>query len=181
MSMFRMDFTGRGKPENDGDGGSAGLPVFQRVRGGAGNQRGQKRREWRLTAHRAALADKDQDSFPANTGSPALPPSPSFSGFPLQRESDPPHTFPGSMLEMIDVFLGQVEEAEFMELLPQLRMAFAYFTPAETDKAWAPRPSSCALTAGPSLAAPCLVPACAILLDRSKAPSFDTSPARDAP
>ena len=37
-------------------------------------------------------------------------------------------------LEMIDVFLGQVEEAEFMELLPQLRMAFAYFTPAETDK-----------------------------------------------
>ena len=39
-----------------------------------------------------------------------------------------------SMLEMIDVFLGQVEEAEFMELLPQLRMAFAYFTPAETDK-----------------------------------------------
>ncbi|MDE7183959.1 MAG: hypothetical protein K2O40_05660 [Lachnospiraceae bacterium] len=38
------------------------------------------------------------------------------------------------MLEMIDVFLGQVDEADFMELLPQLRMAFAYFTPAETDK-----------------------------------------------
>lgn len=37
-------------------------------------------------------------------------------------------------LEMMDMFLGQVEEEEFMELLPQLRMAFAYFTPAETDK-----------------------------------------------
>ena len=38
------------------------------------------------------------------------------------------------MLERIDVFLGQVNAVEFMELLPQLRMAFAYFTPAETDK-----------------------------------------------
>ncbi len=38
------------------------------------------------------------------------------------------------MLERIDVFLGQVDAVEFMELLPQLRMAFAYFTPAETDK-----------------------------------------------
>ncbi|MDE6915463.1 MAG: hypothetical protein K2P39_01515 [Lachnospiraceae bacterium] len=38
------------------------------------------------------------------------------------------------MLEGIDAFLGQVDEEEFMELLPQLRMAFAYFTPAETDK-----------------------------------------------
>ena len=38
------------------------------------------------------------------------------------------------MLERIDVFLGQVDAEEFMELLPQLRMGFAYFTPAETDK-----------------------------------------------
>lgn len=37
-------------------------------------------------------------------------------------------------LEMLDRFLGQVDEGEFMELLPQLRLAFAYFTPAETDK-----------------------------------------------
>ncbi len=39
-----------------------------------------------------------------------------------------------TMLEMMDVFLGQVDEEEFMALLPQMRMAFAYFTPAETDK-----------------------------------------------
>ncbi len=38
------------------------------------------------------------------------------------------------MLAIIDTFLGEVDEAEFMELLPQLRMAFAYFTPGETDK-----------------------------------------------
>ncbi|MDE5698420.1 MAG: hypothetical protein K2I96_13590 [Lachnospiraceae bacterium] len=38
------------------------------------------------------------------------------------------------MLVMIDAFLGEVDEMEFMELLPQLRMAFAYFTPSETDK-----------------------------------------------
>lgn len=38
------------------------------------------------------------------------------------------------MLERIDAFLGQVEAEEFMELLPQLRMAFAYFTPAEINK-----------------------------------------------
>jgi len=38
------------------------------------------------------------------------------------------------MLVMIDTFLGEVDEAEFMELLPQLRMAFAYFAPSETDK-----------------------------------------------
>lgn len=37
-------------------------------------------------------------------------------------------------LAMIDTFLGEVDGAEFMELLPQLRMAFAYFAPAETDK-----------------------------------------------
>ena len=35
---------------------------------------------------------------------------------------------------MLDTFFGQVEEGEFMELLPQLRMAFTYFTPAETDR-----------------------------------------------
>lgn len=38
------------------------------------------------------------------------------------------------MLAIIDTFLGEVDEAEFMELLPQLRMAFAYFTPGETDQ-----------------------------------------------
>lgn len=36
-------------------------------------------------------------------------------------------------LKMMDEFLGQVAEKEFMELLPELRMAFAYFTPRETD------------------------------------------------
>ncbi len=40
----------------------------------------------------------------------------------------------GRILEMLDTFFGQVEEGEFMELLPQLRMAFTYFTPAETDR-----------------------------------------------
>lgn len=40
----------------------------------------------------------------------------------------------GKILEMLDVFFGKVEEKEFMELLPQLRMAFTYFTPGETDK-----------------------------------------------
>ncbi|MDE7478524.1 MAG: hypothetical protein K2M91_11340 [Lachnospiraceae bacterium] len=38
------------------------------------------------------------------------------------------------MLMILDTFLGQVNEEEFMQLLPQLRMAFAYFTPSETDK-----------------------------------------------
>lgn len=38
------------------------------------------------------------------------------------------------LLRMMDAFLGEVSEDEFMELLPQLRMAFAYFTPSETDK-----------------------------------------------
>lgn len=38
------------------------------------------------------------------------------------------------MTGMLDHFFGQVDEEEFMELLPQLRMAFTYFTPAETDK-----------------------------------------------
>lgn len=38
------------------------------------------------------------------------------------------------ILAMIDTFLGEVDEVEFMQLLPQLRMAFAYFTPGETDR-----------------------------------------------
>ena len=37
-------------------------------------------------------------------------------------------------IRMLDGFFGQVTEAEFMELLPELRMAFTYFTPRETDK-----------------------------------------------
>ena len=37
-------------------------------------------------------------------------------------------------IKMLDAFYGQVTEAEFMELLPELRMAFTYFTPRETDK-----------------------------------------------
>lgn len=40
----------------------------------------------------------------------------------------------GKFLEMLDGFFGQLGEAEFMELLPQLHMAFTYFTPAETDR-----------------------------------------------
>lgn len=37
-------------------------------------------------------------------------------------------------LKMLDEFYGRVSEEEFMELLPELRMAFAYFTPREIDK-----------------------------------------------
>ena len=37
-------------------------------------------------------------------------------------------------LKMLDTFFGQVTAEEFMELLPELRMAFTYFTPRETDK-----------------------------------------------
>ena len=40
----------------------------------------------------------------------------------------------GRLLGILDTFYGQVGEQEFVELLPQLRMAFAYFTPAEIDK-----------------------------------------------
>ncbi len=40
----------------------------------------------------------------------------------------------GKFLEILDGFFGQVEEAEFMELLPELRMAFAYFIPREIDR-----------------------------------------------
>ncbi len=39
-----------------------------------------------------------------------------------------------AFLKMLDTFLGQVTPEEFMELLPELRMAFTWFTPRETDK-----------------------------------------------
>lgn len=37
-------------------------------------------------------------------------------------------------LRMLDAFFGQVADTEFMELLPELRMAFSYFTPREIDR-----------------------------------------------
>ncbi len=37
-------------------------------------------------------------------------------------------------VRMLDSFLGSVEGDEFLELLPELRMAFGYFTPGETDR-----------------------------------------------
>ena len=37
-------------------------------------------------------------------------------------------------LRMLDGFYGAVSEEEFLELLPKLRMAFAYFTPREIDR-----------------------------------------------
>lgn len=37
-------------------------------------------------------------------------------------------------VRMLDGFYGAVSEEEFMELLPKLRMAFAYFTPREIDR-----------------------------------------------
>lgn len=39
-----------------------------------------------------------------------------------------------TFLKMLDGFLEQVEEEDFMQLLPELHMAFTYFTPAETDR-----------------------------------------------
>lgn len=39
-----------------------------------------------------------------------------------------------NFLRMMDEFLMQVGEEEFMKLLPELHMAFTYFTPAETDR-----------------------------------------------
>ncbi|MCM1119412.1 MAG: DUF5682 family protein [bacterium] len=39
-----------------------------------------------------------------------------------------------AFLRMLDQFLMQVEERDFMLLLPELHMAFTYFTPAETDR-----------------------------------------------
>lgn len=40
----------------------------------------------------------------------------------------------GQFLTMLDHFFGKIEKTEFMELLPELRMAFTYFTPRETDR-----------------------------------------------
>lgn len=37
-------------------------------------------------------------------------------------------------LKMLDAFFGQVADTEFMQLLPELRMAFSYFTPREIDR-----------------------------------------------
>lgn len=37
-------------------------------------------------------------------------------------------------LRMLDEFLLQIGEEDFMQLLPELHMAFTYFTPAETDR-----------------------------------------------
>lgn len=39
-----------------------------------------------------------------------------------------------AFMKLLDGFFGEVQEMEFMELLPELRMAFAYFTPREIDK-----------------------------------------------
>ena len=35
---------------------------------------------------------------------------------------------------MIDELLGRLSGEEFLKLLPELRMAFGYFTPLETDR-----------------------------------------------
>ena len=35
------------------------------------------------------------------------------------------------MIPMLDAFFSQVEDGEFLELLPQLRLAFGAFTPGE--------------------------------------------------
>lgn len=37
-------------------------------------------------------------------------------------------------LQALDTFFAEVDKEEFMELLPELRMAFAYFTPMEIDQ-----------------------------------------------
>lgn len=39
-----------------------------------------------------------------------------------------------TFLRMLDEFLMQIGEEDFMQLLPELHMAFTYFTPAETDR-----------------------------------------------
>ena len=39
-----------------------------------------------------------------------------------------------TFLGMLDQFLKQIGEEDFMQLLPELHMAFTYFTPAETDR-----------------------------------------------
>ncbi len=40
----------------------------------------------------------------------------------------------GSFLKEIDVLFGELEEEAFLEALPQLRLAFSYFLPTETDR-----------------------------------------------
>lgn len=37
-------------------------------------------------------------------------------------------------LEMLDILLEQLETEDFMKLLPELRIAFSYFTPGEVDR-----------------------------------------------
>ncbi|MCM1399385.1 MAG: DUF5682 family protein [Clostridium sp.] len=37
-------------------------------------------------------------------------------------------------IKIIDGFIGRVEDAQFMQMLPQLRIAFGYFTPTEIEK-----------------------------------------------
>ncbi len=39
-----------------------------------------------------------------------------------------------TFLRMLDEFLTQVGEEDFLQMLPELHMAFTYFTPAETDR-----------------------------------------------
>ena len=40
----------------------------------------------------------------------------------------------GVQLAAIDALLCELEDEEFVTLLPQLRLAFSYFTPTETDR-----------------------------------------------
>lgn len=40
----------------------------------------------------------------------------------------------GQFLDRLDDFFGKIEKEKFMELLPELRMAFTYFTPREIDQ-----------------------------------------------
>ncbi|MCM1172062.1 MAG: DUF5682 family protein [Clostridium sp.] len=37
-------------------------------------------------------------------------------------------------IKIIDAFIGRVDDAQFMQMLPQLRIAFGYFTPTEIEK-----------------------------------------------
>ncbi len=39
-----------------------------------------------------------------------------------------------SFVKMTDELLKLLDTEEFMEMLPELRMAFGYFTPTETDR-----------------------------------------------
>ncbi len=40
----------------------------------------------------------------------------------------------GEFLRHIDILLGELEEAEFLQALPELRLAFSYFLPTQTDR-----------------------------------------------